>query len=360
MLKYLIMFLNLLETWQSFTFFKKKDNIWKKIKAGKKEGIFVLAPMLDVTDKPFRDIVSRYRSPDLFFTEFVSVDGLCSREGRKRLMIMFEKTEHEKKNNNLIFQIFGSDPKKFKKAVKIIKKLNPAGIDINTGCPDKAVIKQGSGSALMKDENWEKTKDIFETTRKEAGNIPVSIKTRIGFHKINLDWIKFLLSLKPETLTIHLRTTKEASKVDAHWELAQEINRMRNEISPETILIGNGDIETKEESEKKIKESGFDGVMIGRGIFHNPILFSGENFYDLSIEKRFEIMILHLDLFHEEFYLGNNRYLKSLSTMKKFLKIYINGFDGAKELRVKLMEVKTIEEIKNISQNFLKKIKNKN
>lgn len=137
-----------------FRFFKnKKENIWQKLIKQKKGKISILAPMLDVTDKPFRQIVSGLGAPDVFFTEFVSVDGLVSEGGRKRLLLMLEKSKYEKKNKNLIFQVFGSDPEKFAKAIKIIKKLNPAGIDINIGCPDKAVIKQGSGSALMKVEN---------------------------------------------------------------------------------------------------------------------------------------------------------------------------------------------------------------
>jgi len=338
-----------------FRFFKnKKENIWQKLIKQKKGKISILAPMLDVTDKPFRQIVSGLGAPDVFFTEFVSVDGLVSEGGRKRLLLMLEKSKYEKKNKNLIFQVFGSDPEKFAKAIKIIKKLNPAGIDINIGCPDKAVIKQGSGSALMKVENWERLKNIYDSCKKEAGNIPISIKTRVGFEKIDWAWIRFVLSLQPQAITVHLRTTKEMSKSDAHWEIAEKINYFRNEISPKTILIGNGDIETMKQGIEKIKKSGFDGFMVGRGIFYNPALFGNKDFNSFSPKEKLEILFKHLDLFEKEFY-KNNNWVKSFALMKKFLKIYISGFDGAKDLRVKLMKAKKAEEIKNICRNFLEK-----
>ncbi len=331
-------------------FKKSNKNIWQKLKLEKAGKISILAPMLDVTDKPFRQIVADLGAPDIFFTEFVSVDGLCSEGGRERLYLMLKKTKHEKKNKNLVFQLFGSDPDKFFQAIKIIKKFDPAGIDINTGCPDKAVIKQGSGSALINDP--ERFKKIFLASKKAAGNIPMSIKTRIGFNQIDLDWIKFLLKLKPQALIVHLRTRKEMSKVPAHWELAEQINKMREKISPETVLIGNGDIESKKEGEEKLESSGFDGYMVGRGIFYNPALFEGGNFDSFLVEKKIEVMFSHLDLFEEEFY-KKDRWVKTFALMKKFFKIYINGFGGAKTLRTKLMEEKTISGVKKICQDFL-------
>ncbi|MCK5589115.1 MAG: tRNA-dihydrouridine synthase [Candidatus Pacebacteria bacterium] len=336
-----------------FKSFKLKKNIWQRLKSKNPEGIFALAPMLDITDKPFRQIISELGVPDVFFTEFVSVDGICSKEGRERLLLMLKKTKYEIKNNNLIFQIFGSNPKKFKKTVKIIKKLNPAGIDINTGCPVKAIVKQNAGSALIQKKNWQKVKEIFEITKKHSGNIPVSIKTRIGFYQIDLDWIKFLLSLKPDALIIHFRTMKEASVAMAHWELAQEIGMLKEKISPNTVLIGNGDIESVKDGKFKIKQTGFDGVMIGRGIFQNPALFFEKDFNTFSVIQKLTIMFHHLDLFEKEFFV-DGKWIKSFALVKKFLKIYVSGFDGAKELRVQLMEAKNLKEIEEICNLFLK------
>lgn len=335
-------------------FFKK--NFWenlKKTKFKKKNIFFVLAPMHDITDKPFRELISKIGSPDVFFTEFVSIDGLCSKEGQERLLLMLGKTKYEKKYSNLVFQIFGRDVEKFSKAINLIKKLKPAGIDINMGCPDKTIIRQGSGSALIKKENRPLVEEILKIAKKQSGDIPISIKTRIGFKKVDLKWIEFLLSLKIDVLTIHLRTQKEMSEVPAHWELAKKIDELRKKISPKTILIGNGDIENMKEGGIKAKESGFDGIMIGRGILKNIFLFKDQDFYNLSIKERFKFFFIHLDLFEKEFY-KNKEWIKSPAIMKKFFKIYINNFNGSKNLRIKLMSTNNFKEIKKISLEFLK------
>jgi len=336
--------------------FKKvaKKNIWKRLKENR-EYITILAPMLDVTDRPFREIVAELGAPDLFFTEFVSIDGLASEKGRKRLEVMLKASSYEKRNKNLILQIFGSNPEKVSKAFEVINKYNFSGIDINMGCPDKKIIKQGAGSGMMRD--FESARKIFEAVKKETF-LPVSIKTRLGYSKIDWEWIRFVLSLKPDALTFHLRTTKEMSKVPAHWEVVKKIRELRDEISPETILVGNGDLEGLKEAEEKVLESCIDGVMIGRGIFKNPALFAREDFGLWDKKKKFQILIRHGNLFEEEFGgLGKNykkfgKRLKSFNLMKKFFKIYLNGFDGTKELRVKLMEMKNWEEIKKEIRNI--------
>ncbi len=345
-------------------FFKKKagENIWQKLKDENPEGIFVLAPMLDVTDKPFRQIVAESGAPDLFFTEFVSTDGLASKVGKKRLKKMLEFSDYEKKNKNLIVQIFGANPKKYKEALKVIKKYNFAGIDINMGCPDSKIIKQGAGSDMMR--NFDRAKAVFEVVRKDntSGVLSktVSIKTRIGYSKIDWDWIKFVLSLKPNALTFHLRTKQEMSKVPAHWEIMKKIRELRDEISPKTILLGNGDILDLKTAKEKVQETGIDGVMIGRGIFQNPFLFAEKNIDDLEISERLDLLLKHTEYFEKEF--GETKEnlkkfgkkLKSFNLIKKFFKIYVNGFDGAKELRIKLMEAKNFDEIRKILDDVKK------
>ncbi len=338
-------------------FEKKKKNIWKELK-GRKDYITILAPMLDVTDKPFRQIVSESAAPDIFFTEFVSTDGLASKGGKKRLKKMLEFSDYEKKNKNLIVQIFGSNPKKYKEALKEIKKYDFAGIDINMGCPDQKIIKQGAGSDLMR--NFDKAKEVFNITKKNSGGLPVSIKTRIGYSQIDWDWIKFVFSIKPDAVSFHLRTKQEMSKADAHWELMGQIRSLRDEISPDTVLFGNGDVLDLETAEKYIKESGIDGILIGRGIFQNPFLFDKKNIDDLEVSKRLDLLLNHMKLYEEEF--GETeenlkefgKRLKNFNLMKKFFKIYVNGFDGAKELRIKLMDAKSSEEIKEIIKDYLK------
>lgn len=338
--------------------FEKKKNIWKELKK-KKNYITILSPMLDVTDKPFRQIVAESGAPDLFFTEFISTDGLASKGGKKRLAKMMEFSDYEKENKNLIVQVFGSNQDKYKIALKEIKKYNFVGIDINMGCPDQKIIKQGSGSDMMR--NFDRAKVIFEITKKNSGGLPVSIKTRIGYSEVDWEWIKFVLSLKPDALSFHLRTKQEISKVDAHWELMGQIRALRDKITPNTVLIGNGDILDLETAEKYVNESKIDGVMIGRGIFQNPFLFAKKNIDNLEIKERLELLLRHMDLYEKEF--GESKEnlkdfgkrIKSFNLMKKFFKIYVNGFDGAKELRIKLMKAEDKNEVEKIIKNYLEK-----
>ena len=315
---------------------------WKKIK----KLFFCLAPMADVTDYAFRKILAKYGKPDVTWTEFVSADGLANKIGQKKLLI---NLKFSKKEKPIVAQIFGSNPINIKKAVILCKKLNFDGVDINMGCPDRSVEKQNSGAAMMK--NSKLAKEILEAARSVAGKIPISVKTRIGYNKNEIDtWIKFLLEQKLPALTVHLRTRKEMSNVPAHWELMPKIIAMRDKISPNTLIIGNGDVVDLEDGKIRYKESGCDGVMIGRGVFGRPDLFS-KNKKEISLEKKLKVLIEHTELFEKEF----NK-IKSFAVMKKHFKAYVNGFDGAKELRAKLMDTKNSKEVKKIINDFLKKI----
>jgi len=305
---------------------------------------FCLAPMADVTDFAFRKILAKYGKPDVTWTEFVSADGLANKTGQKKLLI---NLKFSKKEKPIVAQIFGSNPENIKKAVALCKKLGFDGVDLNMGCPDKAVEKQNSGAAMMK--NPRLAKEILEAARSGAGKMPISIKTRIGYSKNEIDtWIKFLLEQDLPALTIHLRTRKEMSNVPAHWEIMPKIIAMRDKISPNTLIIGNGDVESLEDAKKKAKESGCDGVMIGRGIFGKPNFFS-KNKKKVPLKKKLKILIEHTELFEKEF-IGR----KSFAIMKKHFKAYVNGFNGAKELRAKLMETKNSKEVKKNINDFFK------
>lgn len=346
------------------------QNLWQKLKK-KKGGIFVLAPMADVTDYAFRSIINKYGKPDVLWTEFVSADGLAHTEARKKLLIdlKFDKSEHP-----IVAQIFGSRPANIESAAKLCAKLGFDGIDLNMGCPDKSIEKQGAGAACIK--NPELAKEIIESARRGAGDLPLSVKTRIGYNKNEINtWIRSLLEMKLPVLTVHLRTRKEMSLVPAHWELMPEIVKLRNEISPETLIIGNGDVVDIDDARRKCTETGCDGVMIGRGIFGNPWLFrekdsleKHENFLlkissvrrrhssqgfsqELfpSTQEKLKVMLEHTKLYEKTF-----KGIKNFAIMKKHYKAYINGFDGAKELRVKLMECDSYSEVKKVVDEFLK------
>lgn len=301
---------------------------------------FVLAPMDDVTDTVFRQIVAETAAPDLFFTEFVNVDGLQS-PGRERLL---PKLKLSDKEHPIIAQIWGKIPENYYKTTKDIIAMGYDGVDINMGCPDKAVVKNGCCSALI--NNRELAGEIIEAVREAAGDhFPISVKCRVGFTTIDLSWIEFLLEQKLNMLSIHVRTTKEMSKVPAHWELFEEIVKLRNKISPSTLIVGNGDIATRELGLELADKYKLDGVMIGRGIFQDPYLFSEESkWVQATKEDRINLYKKHVELFASTW--QNNE--RHVPTLNKFCKVYIQNFDGAKELREKLMNAKSTDELLEI------------
>ncbi len=307
-----------------------------------------MAPMANVTDAAFRQMFAKYGKPDVFWTEFVSVEGLLSK-GKDRLLVDFWYSEKERP---IVAQIFGSKPEQFEKVAKMIKELGFDGIDINMGCPDRDVEKQGAGAALIKTP--ELAKEIIRAAKRGAGGLPVSVKTRIGYSKNEIkEWLPTLLQENLSALVIHLRTRNEMSDVPAHWEFAGDIVTLRNKYAPKTILLGNGDVNTLDDAKIKIKESGFDGVMIGRGIFGNPWLFSE---HIPSLQERLETMCEHAELFEKTFRNDKDKkdgYLKSFDVMKKHFKAYVTGFSGARELRILLMEAKNATEVRKITKEFI-------
>ena len=317
------------------------QNFWNKLK----RPIFVNAPMANVTDAAFRRMFAKHGHPDVFWTEFVSVEGLLSK-GKERILLdlWYEKGEHP-----IVAQVFGSKPEQFEEAAAIIKELGFDGIDINMGCPDRAVEKQGAGAALIKNPGL--AKQIIRATKRGAGSMPISVKTRIGYAKNEIKrWIPELLDEDLAALTVHLRTRNEMSDVDAHWELAPAIVALRDEYAPHTLLIGNGDIASLDDARAKIATSGMDGAMIGRGIFGDPWFFSGNT---PSIKEKLDAMAIHAKLF-EKLYHSNDpeKRLKNFDVMKKHFKAYSSGFDGAKELRIRLMESDNADEVKKIVKEF--------
>lgn len=311
-------------------------NIWNELK----KPIFVLAPMDDVTDTVFRQIIGDLAAPDLYFTEFTSVDGLVSEQGREPVSRRLQFTEKERP---IIAQIWGNDPEKFFKAAQIVKEMGFDGIDINMGCPEKSVVKRGMCSGLI--NHPEVAAKIIQATKDGAGGLPVSVKTRIGMREIKTEeWIGFLLQQDLAALTVHGRTVKEMSKVPAHWDEIGKAVKLRDKIAPQTLIIGNGDVSSYQDGLEKVKTYGVDGVMIATGIFKNLWIFekSGK-IHELTLQERLAQLLKHSQLFTDVW--GNT---KSFSILKKFFKCYLSDFDGAAEIRAKFMETKDLEEVKNL------------
>ena len=327
---------------------------WQKFQDRVDQGgdkLTVLAPMADVTDVAFREIVRKYSrhgqeggGPDVFWTEFVSSDGLASSKGREALIQDLEYTEKERP---VVAQLFSSNPDNMFKSAKLCRELGFDGIDINMGCPDRSIIKQEAGSAMI--QNPTQAKRVIRAAQRGAWPLPVSVKTRIGYNKIEIDtWIPAVLSCDVAVLTVHLRTRKELSKVPAHWELAGEVMKQVKKHSSDTLYIANGDIESLKEAQDKNRDHSIDGVMIGRGIFGNPWFFDSSRNPEISIREKLEVMLEHTKLFWDT--LGK---VKNFAIMKKHYKAYVNGFDGAKELRVRLMETSSYEEVEAIINDYL-------
>jgi len=329
-----------------YYFEMNKKNFWEKLK----KPFFCTAPMADVTDVAFREMLVQYGSPDVFWTEFVSADGLAHPDAREKLL---RDLEYTKKQRSIVAQIFGSNPDTIREASRTVAELGFDGVDINMGCPDKKIEKQGAGAALMK--NPKLAQEIIRAAKegaclrrdsgRQAGNIPVSVKARIGYNKNEIEtWLPALLEAEPAVITVHGRTRKEMSKVSAHWDVIARAVELRNEKKSKTLIIGNGDVESVEDGLQKARESGVDGVMIGRALFGQPDFFADKR---LTISKRLIAMIEHTKFFEKRCS------HKNFAVMKKHFKTYVAGFDGAKELRVALMSTESAAEVEKITKDFL-------
>jgi tRNA-dihydrouridine synthase len=302
---------------------------------------FALAPLDDVTDTVFRQVVAGCAPPDIYFTEFVNVDGLQS-PGRPKLLKKLRFTLNEQP---LIAQVWGKTPENFYKTARQVadgtfarefgvpSEVNFAGVDLNMGCPDKTVVKNGACSALI--NNRELAKEVIDATRKGLdGKLPLSVKTRLGFNEIDLSWPEFLLKQKLNMLTIHGRTRKEMSKVPAHWDEIGKVRELRDRLAPETLIVGNGDVRDRQHGLELAKQYKLDGIMIGRGIFDDPFAFAGQSPWQAyAARQRIELYKKHVELFAETW----QHRERPIQALNKFCKIYINNFDGAKDLREQLM-----------------------
>ncbi len=367
---------------------------------------FILAPMDDVTDTVFRQIIAECAPPDLFFTEFVNVDALQSK-GREATLPRLRFTDKERP---IIAQIWGKNPENFHKTAKefsdgsLLDEINRmrersglsnmlgskdkrarrtdgtlsephtrltlqiakngsrvassaseqaamarmfAGIDLNFGCPDKNVVRNGTCSAFILPENRERAVEIIQATKEGMGSLPLSVKTRLGFSDVDLTWHELLLKQKLNMLTIHGRTKEQMSKIPADWAKIGDIRELRDKLSPDTLVIGNGDVMTRTQGIELAEKYRLDGIMIGRGIFHDPFVFSEKSPWKThSKEKRIALYRKHVKLFAKT-YEKNER---NVHVLNKFCKIYINGFDGAKELREKLMAAKSTDMLMKLLQ----------
>ncbi len=293
--------------------------------------------MADVTDAPFRHIVAKCGRPDIFYTEFVSAHGLAS-SGRERLLKDLAFTPDEQP---IVAQFFGTWPEHIHAAARLARELGFAGVDINMGCPDRAIVRQGAGAALIKTP--ELAKDLIAAAKDGAGDMPVSVKTRIGLYRTDEmeKWLGYLISAKPSAIIVHGRTMKEMSKVPAHWDLIGRAAAMCRDAG--IVCIGNGDVTSRAQGVELAEKHGVDGLMVGRGIFQDPWLFGDQAGAEHTPRERLELLLEHTDLWLKQW-----QDVKSFALMKKFYKVYVSGWPGAHDLRAALMDAREPEEVRHI------------
>lgn len=314
------------------------DNFWKELP----KPFFILAPMEDVTDVVFRHVVKEAGAPDVFFTEFTNSDSFCHPDGKDsvRGRLVFEDEEQP-----IVAHIWGDNPTFFEKMSVELAEMGFKGVDINMGCPVPNVAERGKGSGLILRPDV--AAELIKAAKK--GGLPVSVKTRIGYQDPAEmeDWISHLLRQDIANLSVHLRTRKEMSKVPAHWEMIPKILELRDQLAPETLITINGDVLDRKMGLELANKYGVDGLMIGRGIFKNPYAFEKEPRIHTP-EELISLLNLQLDL--------QDKYAtqvpRSIVGLHRFFKIYVKGFPGAHELRIKLMETKSTDEVRKILAEF--------
>jgi tRNA-dihydrouridine synthase len=357
-------------------------NFWQKLP----NHFLAVAPMADVTDAAFRRMIAKYSKhqrsggtvggPDVMWTEFVSADGLvrAPEAGKKKLMadLLYDETERP-----IVAQLFTRHPEHMEQIAQLCLELGFDGVDINMGCPAGAIIDQGCGAAMIRTP--EVAREVIRAAKRgaksDAGGIPVSVKTRLGYNTDQVeDWIPVILSEQPAALTIHARTRKDMSKVPARWERLTRVVELRDELSPETKIIGNGDVLSADDGRKKASLFGVDGAMVGRALFGNPWFFHPQirvpfsmkalpthgvdreslleedvrqdGFIYVTREERLQALVEHSRLFVE--LLPH----KNFSVMKKHYKAYVSGWPGAADLRHLLMLADSVDEVAQIVDEY--------
>ena len=321
------------------------NNFWKLLP----RPFSVLAPMEDVTDTVFRRLIGSCGAPDVYFTEFTSTDGLCSK-GRDAVIHRLQFTEGERP---LVAQIWGNTPEHYYKTAQLLTEMGFDGIDINLGCPVPKIVKNGCCSALI--DNPTLVAELYQATTEGAPQLPVSIKTRLGFkRKVTEEWSQFLLELNPAVLTMHGRTARQMSKVPANWDEIAKVVEIRNALQSDTIVIGNGDVTKRSQFAEFHERYGVDGIMVGRGIFQDPYLFDlslADDYWEQQSEQqKLSLLLTHIRL-HRSVW-GER---KPYAILKKFFKIYVSSFAGASELRTLLMQTNSMQDAADVIEQWLQR-----
>ena len=348
--------------------------------------IIALSPMDGVTDAAFRFITAKHGRPDIHFTEFTNVEGLA-----RNACLMLEDFRYSEIERPVVAQIYGSEVESFYKIAIVCAELGFDGIDINMGCPAKKVAARGCGAGLIRNpplakqiirsvkqgvRDWCEGKSVedlgfkqkmFRSIAEMRGGrehprrlIPVSVKTRIGYDSVTIeDWVQHLLEEEPVCISIHGRTLKQMYTGHADWEAIARAAEIIHQTP--TLVLGNGDITDLRGMVDNLQKSQVDGVLLGRGAMGNPWIFShkeevrrlvkagtpwqGEE-PQVGMETRFEVLMEHAR--HFEKVRGSGRF----PGMRKHFGWYCKGMPGAADLRNRMCQTRSSEEVAQIIQEY--------
>lgn len=354
--------------------------------------IIGLSPMDGVTDACFRSIIARHGRPDVTFTEFTHVHDVCRGPEIHLEALLYSELERP-----IVAQLYGKEPELFYMAAQAVCELGFDGLDINMGCPSKSVAASGSGAGLIRTpdlarsliqaakrgiDDWVGGQtleqggfkparvQIFERMNRQRGvqpvsrrePVPVSVKTRLGYESVTVEaWIEQLLMEQPTVISLHGRTLKQMYRGAADWSAIARAASLVQGTG--TLLLGNGDIQSLADVARRVRETGVDGVLVGRGVLGAPWFFrpkesvrgqmsseigpeSGLLHSNVSLDERFAVLLEHAKQFVEIF--GHKQFYR----MRKHLGWYCKGFPHAASLRAQMVRVSSVEELQSILKAF--------
>lgn len=309
----------------------------------------ILAPMAGITEKIFR-LLCKEQGADIVVSEMVSAEGLFY--GSKATIDLMEFNEAERPFG---VQLFGSDPDHLARAASFVQKhIKPDFIDLNSGCPVPKVVKKNGGSALL--QNATLFERILTAMVKEV-SIPVTVKIRSGWHKfqwVDVEFAQIAQNCGVAALTLHPRSQSMVFSGHSFWERIAEVKK-----AVSIPVVGNGDIYEPSDALKMVKETGCDAVMIGRGAYGNPWIFSqvksalnGTAIPEVTYETKLVMAMRHVDAFTREY--GERCAIKE---MKRHIAWYIKGMPGASQCRDRVFRAQSIEDLTSILHSVLNNLK---
>lgn len=345
-----------------------------------------------VTDACFRSVIAQQGKPDVSFTEFTHVHDVC--HGSE---IRLETLLYSERERPIVAQLYGKDPDLFYLAAQAVCELGFDGLDINMGCPSKSVASSGSGAGLIRTpelartimqaakrgiEDWAGGQTLeqagfkssrvvmFERLNRQRGKagpiprrrLPLSVKTRLGYDSVTVEgWVEELLMEQPAVISLHGRTLRQMYRGMADWSAIERAVALVKGTG--TLLLGNGDIQNLGDIPVRVRETGVDGVLVGRSVLGAPWFFRtkeqarlrargmngidvGQDLGQVSLNERFAVLIEHAQQFQA--LVGEKQFYR----IRKHLGWYCKGFPHAASLRAQMVRVSSVEELHALLADF--------